>query len=1184
MKKLKFYPFLGISVVLLILIFSSWQSSDKNLSGFIIEKSQDYCFVDQGQKVYPLVDYSRFFVCFETEQDVSFFEDKYNLTVIHRNESIEPRISKQELFEIDSKLINNQKVAVEMIDKIRLDENVKSVYPVFIKDEQSAFVDNVLIVNTPNELKDVQKLKNELLTLNLTIIESINLGSSISFHIGLPRQKNVFELANLLSSKQYVNYAQPNFIFSGWNHYLPNDIYFSSQWYLHQSSDADIDAPQAWDISQGSSNIVVAVIDGNGYDLAHEEMTGRYVSPYCAVNENPDPSANHTDENHGTCCAGIISAITNNNLGVASVGVNTRVMPIRIGFDFIGNMFSTSTVIIQRAAQYMILSDEQLVAISNSYGLSSWANIDAVRDAYESMRTQVRDGLGAVVLASTGNEGAYCLKQYPCCFANVVGVGASTLTDSKADFSNYGDSCDIVAPGVDIWTIDRSGNDGYDTGDYTEFGGTSASCPIAAGVIGLIASIHPDWNGDQLMKQLCSNCDKVGSYSYYVHPFYHYSTWSYEMGYGRINAFSALKAGGSNLETPTNLQAVVNNNNVSLSWDAPTGGGSTTEEWLSYNDGTFENAICSTNGDAGLAQLFELPGHPANLKSLRFFVDETGNYDSQIQVFVLSGNGVDVLAGPYFRTGVSNDWIEINLDVFIDGPTFLIATYNTNPDGPYIGIDDSDYQGNLYFGNHIDGFTEMGVYEYYYVGSHEAFVEYATDQNVTESIILKPSKAKFDKNSLSLSVKNTDQNKFHLTKKNRKKTNKNKSLIGYNVYRNGDKVNTYVLEDPNFDDTDVIAGKHYYSVTAVYDEGESNPTIEVEVQIEGLLFEAPTGLLASIQGCNVNLYWYAPGSGNTSDELIYDNNACFDGYYSQDHILAIHMSPSAKCKILQLKYFTLLEPGDHAFKASIYNWNGSTPGNNLLFEQNHTAVDQDWVVMDISSNDVIVDGDFMVGFGFVNTNTYLGFDNTLNNGRSWVYGEGNFVWTYWEEAFLIRAVVEYSDGSKDEIGMTSGKEHRPIIHSNFNKNDRTDSGIRSLTGFNIYRNNELLAFSESAGYSDVLTETGTFFYKITATYTEGESEAVGPVSVTWNSGFGIDENELSQNISLAPNPAKDQVFISSPEIINEIKVFNMQSEVMKHELIHKKTFKVNVEKLKAGIYFMYLHSDKSVAVKKFVVN
>jgi Subtilase family/Secretion system C-terminal sorting domain len=1161
MKKLNLNFLSLIFLFSLFFLLCSWQWFDKGSQGLIAEKSKKYCFTDQGELVYPSIDFGHLYVCLNPGKIKDAFLKKF--PELHLAENAQKNFRKEgaEVFSIKEEKALNRAAAMQILEKIRADENVKSVYPCFLIKGQMASTDNVLIINASPEKDVLKEIEEKLASFQGVIRDTIYLGPTISYMVDLPKAQNVFQIANSFDSQQGINYAQPNFIFTGKNHFVPSDLHFADQWYLDQESDADIDAPEAWDCTRASANEVVALIDATGFKLTHDELERKMVSPYCAVNDNNEPIVQNSLERHGTLCAGVAAATSNNEKGVASIGFHSRLMPIRIGYDFVGNQFTTSSEIILRAAQHILQSDQQIVAVSNSFGLGVWANTDPIRQVYESMRTQCRSGLGAVVLASTGDDTLVSQAQYPCFFPNVIGVGASDQYDNRAVFSNYGDSCDLVAPGVDIYSTDYSNH-------YEYFSGTSAACPMAAGVVSLIASIYPDWTSDQLAERLCRSCDKVGSYTFMNMQAYPFGTWNNEMGYGRINAFQAVGASSAGLEMPSNFEAVAIANNASLRWKPPLNF-ENFEHWLKFHDNTFENAFASHDGGQGLAQAFVLDSVPAILKTVRFFVSNLENYYQPLDVYILNDDGSHVIAGPFIQNGICEDWLSIDVgSILLTNPGFMVAAYTTLTDGPYIGVDNSQYIENLYFGNHIDGFTELGLWGHYYVGSFEALVEYQVGAKAGTSEVIKPGRGNVSKSQID-GVELKD--KAEMPRLGNRGGVRN-NFMGYNIYRDGVKLNQDIFTDTCYGDYLLNTGTYNYAISAVYEEGESELSQMQEVEIFNELLRPPGNFIVTNTHQDVSLSWEVPGNGGGFSELIrYDDDLYTGTYKYLQHAMSIHFTPKATCKLLQLQFFTLTEFGENNFNAMVFNWDEGTPGNDILFESSCIASNSAWTVLDLISLNINIDGEFLVGFNAINSKTTLAFDENINNGRAWDYGLVSAEWTPWNEAYLIRALVQYNDGALEALGLNT-------------KNSDSNDWPGKLLGYNIYRDGLPYCFTENTFYEDVLPAPGTYAYKIRARYDEGESASVGPVSVTWNSGFGIDENELSQNISLAPNPAKDQVFISSPEIINEIRVYNLQFQLVKQESIQKENFKVNVGQLKPGIYFINFYSAKSLAVKKFVVN
>jgi hypothetical protein len=322
---------------------------------------------------------------------------------------------------------------------------------------------------------------------------------------------------------------------------ITNDPQLGSQWYLKQVSDKDIDADLAWD-SVPANNVPtkVAVFDG-GNDVSHEDLLGNIVTPFNAVSnsysngELVDPF----NDRHGTACSGTIAAVCNNGVGVASVGYNkVKVMPINImTFITSGGSFGTTSAIQINAINAAIA--QGCVAISMSYGGGSYAQV--LNDAFIQAKNQAREAKGLFICASTGNGSSGTITQYPASYSAVYGIGATTSSDLRAGFSNFGNIVDISAPGASILTTDLTGANGYNAGNYASVSGTSFSCPITAAAGALILYRNPNLTEAQVMAILASTAEKVGGYAYTFNASYPLATRSNELGYGRINLYEALK-------------------------------------------------------------------------------------------------------------------------------------------------------------------------------------------------------------------------------------------------------------------------------------------------------------------------------------------------------------------------------------------------------------------------------------------------------------------------------------------------------------------------------------------------------------------------------------------------------------------------------------------------------------------
>ena len=340
--------------------------------------------------------------------------------------------------------------------------------------------------------------------------------------------------------------------------YIPNDVEFSQCWHLKQSTDKDIDADEAWDLVPADNPFVsVAMFDG-GLDLTIPDLVGNTNSPFNAVNSTTSIPYVNAEDKHGTTCSGTIAAVTNNSIGVSSVGNNkVKVMPVNIMSQvFAGGSFQTSDVI-QINGVNAAMANPTCVAIAMSYGGSSYSA--ALEAAFNSARTTARGGKGMVVVASSGNGYSGTANQYPAQYSAVWGIGATSSTDLRASFSNFGQICDISAPGTQIRTTDRLGTAGYNTGDYTSISGTSFSCPITAAAAAFIFYKNWELTDDQVLQILSQTAEKVGGYTYSNNPTWPLSTRSNELGYGRINLKDAILATPNPGGTPPPPPTLVHN-------------------------------------------------------------------------------------------------------------------------------------------------------------------------------------------------------------------------------------------------------------------------------------------------------------------------------------------------------------------------------------------------------------------------------------------------------------------------------------------------------------------------------------------------------------------------------------------------------------------------------------------------
>lgn len=347
-----------------------------------------------------------------------------------------------------------------------------------------------------------------------------------------------------------------------------NDPLYPNQWHLENTGsilqfngtlDADVDGNEAWNLSTGSS-VVVSVMD-SGIDTLHSEFSGRLLPGYDAFatptsDSKGYPSLDFPENAHGTACAGIIGAEQNNTQGVSGIAPDVQLIPVRM-FTYVS--FQGQTVPFTNMAALLAgisYSVDSMNAdiISCSAGLTdeyiSLLSIDTTI-CNEEMRLATqngRNGKGTVLFFSAGNDNINQVI-WPANLAETIAVGASNMCDRRKSMndcspetwwgSSFGERLDLVAPGVKIATTDMGGALGYGNEDYTlSFNGTSAACPLAAGIGALLLSENPTLTAEEVRHVLNATAERVSTYGYdslTVH-----GTWNAEMGHGRINAHQAL--------------------------------------------------------------------------------------------------------------------------------------------------------------------------------------------------------------------------------------------------------------------------------------------------------------------------------------------------------------------------------------------------------------------------------------------------------------------------------------------------------------------------------------------------------------------------------------------------------------------------------------------------------------------
>lgn len=353
---------------------------------------------------------------------------------------------------------------------------------------------------------------------------------------------DMLAMAKEAAAAAQVVYAEPNYVFEFDG--LPDDAAFDQQWHLHNTGqynllDADIDAPEAWNVVTGTNSVVIAVID-TGVDREHPDLANTiwsnpgevggngldddgngYVDDTWGWNWVSNGSDPRDDNGHGTHVAGTAAAEGNNSVGVAGVCWGCKVMALKA---FAANGQGNTSDIVQ-AINYAAQKGASIINMS----FGSYAESQLLRD------TLAAASGTAVLVAAAGNNGKNPNQAtqpfYPAAYAVVLGVGATDVgcvqrdpitqnclqaAEFRADFSNYGVNARVGAPGVSIYST-------FSGGGYASLAGTSMAAPIVSGIAGLLLSQHPTWPVGMVYGQIIKTTDPISTSEF-----------------GRVNAYNAV--------------------------------------------------------------------------------------------------------------------------------------------------------------------------------------------------------------------------------------------------------------------------------------------------------------------------------------------------------------------------------------------------------------------------------------------------------------------------------------------------------------------------------------------------------------------------------------------------------------------------------------------------------------------
>jgi carboxypeptidase family protein/type IX secretion system substrate protein len=412
-----------------------------------------------------------------------------------------------------------------------------------------------------------------------------------------------------------------------------------------------------------------------------------------------------------------------------------------------------------------------------------------------------------------------------------------------------------------------------------------------------------------------------------------------------------------------------------------------------------------------------------------------------------------------------------------------------------------------------------------------------------------------------------------------------------------------IIADPGTQDvTCTLDGYNEFSGSVDVVE---NDTVTLDIQLSPA-FWAPANLAATYNPPNPNvvLQWDEPvPPAGEIVELIYDNEVSTGAYSYTGYTMATQMSPEEACQILELKIHT---SAGSEFNAEVWGWD-TAPTEDLLYQELVTTVaTDDWNIIDVSAEGLMVDGDFLVGFGSIAADTYMSYDGDLDNGRSWDHADAGG-WGTWGEAYLLRAVVMYGDGRIAEIApitiepvVPMNRAERSGSRISIDVEDHFVGSTRELTGYNVYRDDEVIGSPTSTFFLDAAVPGGLHEYYVTAVYSDptGESGPSNVIVVEVEEDDADDPvipvvTELTGNYPNPFNPSTTISFAISEAGQVNVEIYNIRGEKVKTLIdgFMEANFYTeewdgsddNLNSVSSGVYFYKMKAGRYTSTKKMIL-
>jgi subtilisin family serine protease len=448
-----------------------------------------------------------------------------------------------------------------VIEALLADPHIRLASPVYHRPDLPfktglTFADRVLVKLHPgNKTPDPAELARIAGTGSLGMLSEMVQADGVLVRLSVPdpKRESVLHIVDRLARHHTVKEARPDWLSLTPSIAIttPNDALFAVEWDMKQ-----IGTPQGWDISEGNAGVVIAIVD-TGCDLNHEDLAAKYVPLADRRDVVAGTNTPNDDFGHGTCCASLAAATTDNGVGCAGVSWNCRIMPIKLLlFGFINSEADIVTAI-----NWAWMHGAKVISMSWFWpGPTTNADVAIAAAAANNV----------VLTGASGNFNTNAIV-WPARNLDVMAIGASDRVDQRKRpaspdgevwGSDFGPQQSVMAPGVQCWAANNTNggasfnnNNGgpinwagvnypsSGTADQKYFAlmnGTSAATPHVAGLAALLFSAYPGLSNQQVRKIIEQTAEKTGGYAYVEDAVHRSGTWNQEPGYGRISVFHAL--------------------------------------------------------------------------------------------------------------------------------------------------------------------------------------------------------------------------------------------------------------------------------------------------------------------------------------------------------------------------------------------------------------------------------------------------------------------------------------------------------------------------------------------------------------------------------------------------------------------------------------------------------------------